>query len=124
MDNEQETSTHDFPGTFDIISKGYSIAYQETIDGQKTDVTIQVCGDKIQIHRKGASNVCFRFQNGKQFPTEYQTPYGTIGMNVITKKIENQLSDDGGNLSLFYILEMGGGETYHQMTLNVKKVQS
>ena len=122
IDDETENASYSVEGDFQKNKNGYTLSYEEIIDGAKTDVTIVVKENTAEIRRKGPASVCFPLEVGKSFPCDYKTPYGALCMQVEATAIKNTLSPDGGHLLLSYNLEMGGGITHHVMNLDVKKV--
>lgn len=88
------------------------LVYQETelsgIDGCVT--TLKITDDLIKMKRFGAASSEIQFEKGKRFNTHYNTPYGNVQMEVVTKKIENTLNtqDVTGFLNIEYNISLQG----------------
>lgn len=49
------------------------------------------------------------FEKGKRFQSNYQTPYGAMEMEVLTKDIVNHLSEEGfGTINIDYHVNLNG----------------
>ena len=61
------------------------------------------------------------FQEGKRFQSIYATPYGAIGMEVLTKELKNELSPEGfGKVSLDYVISFqGAGEGRNALDIEI-----
>ena len=50
-----------------------------------------------------------RFERGKRYSGLYDTPFGAIEMEVLTNKLENNLTEEGGgNLDIDYSISLKG----------------
>jgi uncharacterized beta-barrel protein YwiB (DUF1934 family) len=74
-------------------------------------------GDK---ERKGMS---MEFEQGKRYKSLYETPYGSIDMEILTNKVDNQLKPDGtGKVFIDYIVSLGGQqEGRNALTIEIGK---
>ncbi len=88
------------------------LIYQETdLSGVKgCTTTLKVTGDIIHMKRFGSASSEIHFQKGKRFNTHYNTPYGNVEMEVVTKKIENALNSSraAGFLNIEYDISFSG----------------
>ena len=76
------------------------LIYEESelsgIDGYTT--SLKVTGDKVRMKRyaeTGGIQTAIEFEKGRKFTGWYETPFGTVALEVLTNKIDNQL-DPGG----------------------------
>jgi uncharacterized beta-barrel protein YwiB (DUF1934 family) len=97
------------PAEFTVTKNGgYKIKYSETelagYEGAKTEMLIK--DDKAQIKRTGISRMCLRLDLLKKHYTVYQTPYGELSLGVVTHSIDNRLTENGGEVTIKYSLEM------------------
>ncbi len=83
-------------------------------------VMIKVTSDEVVVSRRGAFNSKMIYQQGKTTEFMYYMPYGDMPVILHTKKIENNLYDNGGNLNLFYSVDMQGETFEHSMSIEVK----
>lgn len=73
----------------------------------KTDtatVMIRLEGDSANVKRTGESSSDMSYIAGKTTHFEYNTPYGTMHMEVFTKRLEYELNATGGVIKLQYEL--------------------
>lgn len=88
------------------------LVYQETelsgIEGCVT--TLKITDDLIKMKRFGTASSEIQFEKGKRFNTYYNTPYGNVEMEVVTKRIENALNikDATGSLKIEYDISLQG----------------
>ena len=61
------------------------------------------------------------FQEGKRFQSVYATPYGAIGMEVLTRNLKNELDAEGfGKVSLDYVISFqGAGEGRNELDIEI-----
>ena len=98
-------NTVEFVTTGKMASRGgiTRITYDETelsgMEGCKTQITIS--GEKLKMQRSGkalANDVVMEFEKGKRYEGLYETPFGSIGMEILTNSIklsgENKISID------------------------------
>ena len=51
----------------------------------------------------------------------YKTPYGILDVNIHTKKLDINVSEDSGSISAIYMLEIGGQPAIKtNLTINIK----
>ncbi len=77
----------------------------------------------VSVTRSGSYQSRFVIERGKRCNCLYQTPYGTMSMGFYGEKIENKLSASGGELSMWYTVDVNGAElNRNQMTISIKEV--
>ncbi len=99
-----------------LYSKGplLLIEYPESelsgLEGCTTRLTVSK--NKIRLRRTGeplAVDTVMEFEKGKRFLGYYETPYGPMGMEILTNNIEKNVSGDGeGRLSIDYSISLKG----------------
>ncbi|MGN0659211.1 MAG: DUF1934 domain-containing protein [Emergencia sp.] len=90
------------------------LVYEESefsgFPGCKT--TLKLTGNTIRMKRIGGGTgfgAEFVFEKGKRFSSRYQTPYGNLEMEVLTRDVVNNLSEDGfGDINIDYQVSLGG----------------
>ncbi len=111
-------------GTYENIDDGYEICYDEsTATGFAGSKTVLTCiGDKLAtLNRTGSTSSNFIIEKDKKHHCHYGTPYGEFMMGIFTHKIENTLTDDGGDIYMKYTIDINS--TYvsdNEIFLNVK----
>ena len=80
------------------------------MEGCTTSLTVGK--DKIRLRRSGkplAVDTVMEFEKGKRFLGYYDTPYGPMGMEILTNSIEKNVSREGeGRLSIDYSISLKG----------------
>ena len=78
--------------------------------GCKTSLKLK--GDTIRLKRIGDGTeygMEIEFKEGQRFSSKYDTPYGPIGMEVLTDSVTNDLSPEGyGKIGGKYQVSLGG----------------
>ncbi len=92
---------------------GYLISYEDTeatgFNGTKTLVTCygnnRAVMERVDIKTKDIMTRLTMERNAKQH-CFYGTEFGELTLGVYTNKIDNRITDDGGNLCLRYTLDV------------------
>ena len=121
MDGEQDESTMQVSGTLEKEVGGYALRYTERLDGAETQVLIRTDGVRAMIKRSDAASVTFFLEPNVPHRCAYVTDAGTIDMTVKEASVESRLSDEGGTVTLCYTLELGGGDSRHEISMIVRK---
>lgn len=90
----------------------------------KTDaasVMIKTDGRYVDLKRTGDASSHMHYEKGKSTSFDYNTPYGTIKMNVFTSSLVSCLAPDGGTLRIEYVLETGGDKLYNDIIIKIEK---
>ena len=114
-------------GTFAEKNGKFYIIYEESeLTGfEDTTTTIKVSGDAVCMTRKGKYNSRMEFRLGEKCLCSYSTPFGVIPVGVNPVSVENNLSCDGGNLAIEYILDIDNRDYLtNQLKLTVDKIVS
>ena len=90
------------------------LIYEETelsgVPGCRTRLKCKA--DEVQMKRFGEGAGIgneIRFERGKRYSGLYDTPFGAIEMEVLTNKLENNLTEEGrGNLDIDYSISLKG----------------
>ena len=72
---------------------------------------LKLTGDKVIMKRSGdpEDDTEIEFEKGKRYKGEYETPYGTFEIEVLTNNIENNLAENGaGTLDIDYDISLRG----------------
>ena len=114
-------------GKFAVKDGAYLIKYSDAFmsgDNEAIHTTVKVGSDgAVSVTRSGSYQSRFVIERDKRCNCLYQTPYGTMSMGFYGEKIENNLNDNGGELSLWYTVDVNGAElNRNQMTISIKEV--
>lgn len=96
-------------GNFYKRNNNYYITYEESeatgFQGAKT--TLKVEGDRrVTMIRSGSNRSQLIIENGTRHQCYYDTGYGSWTVGVSGSSIVSQLTDQGGNLTLRYSLDI------------------
>jgi len=123
-DPKNEKSTIEFMTAGKFSSRGgiTRISYEETelsgMPGSKTQITIS--GDKLKLTRvgRGMNDTTMEFEQGKRYEGIYATPYGNIGMELLTNSIDAE--DPSKKISIDYSLSLKGlVESHNSLEIEV-----
>lgn len=80
-------------GQFVTLENGqHYLRYVEHQGSQATPVQFRLAPDEIHLVRSGAQKTHFRFANGSEHLTHYQTEYGRIALRVVTNRLDTDLN--------------------------------
>lgn len=89
------------------------LEYQETeltgMEGTTTRFTVQ--GDTVVLTREGSVNSQMIFQRGKRNSSVYETPWGTMMVDISTASLKYRLDAHGGIMEIQYTIAVD-----HQIT--------
>ena len=109
-ENEQE------PEAMELITNGrfykkngiYYVVYKESaltgLDGVTT--TLKVEPTKVTLIRNGTYTSQMLFEQGEKHVGLYDTGNGALTVSIYANRIDNSLSDEGGNLMIDYSIEI------------------
>jgi uncharacterized beta-barrel protein YwiB (DUF1934 family) len=111
------------PGDFYETKDGFKVEYEETklsgMEGTKTTIIIR--RDSFDLIREGTTETKMEFKNNKRTISLYKTPYGIMDLKIDTKKLDINVTKDGGTINTMYILEIGGQPALKtNLTIDVK----
>ena len=95
-------------GTLECFEGGYELIYEETGEGLKGCVTTLQCeGDGVvTMTREGEYTTQMIIEREKRHLCHYMTPMGEIVMGVFARKVESDMSENGGGLLLNYTIDI------------------
>jgi uncharacterized beta-barrel protein YwiB (DUF1934 family) len=101
-------------GRFYKRGASYYLVYDES-DFSGTEgctTSLRITGDSIRMKRYGEdvpSGTSIEFEKGKRFSGWYETPFGSVEMEVLTNNIDNRITGDGeGSLDIDYHVSLKG----------------
>ena len=129
IDEQGESDTIELTaeGKFAEKNGSYLIKYSDSfISGANDPIFTSVkvsADDTVTVTRSGSYQSRFVIEKQKRCNCLYQTPYGSMTMGFYGEKIENNLNEKGGELSLFYTVDVNGSQlNRNQMIISVKEV--
>lgn len=110
-DTPEDTITFHGHGALYFKENAFSLSYEEkTEEGYSgTKTTISKENEILSLSRQGNTRWELQFLPEKPFAAVYSTPYGDFHTIVTTKKVEENISTQGGTIHLEYLLELQGG---------------
>ena len=98
------------------------LTYEEKSEGGPIKSDITVTAEHIRVRRTGAIESDFMFIEGETTRSLYKiTPYA-FDAEITTKKIRNNLTRDGGKLTIYYDMTVGGAEKNVRMSITLSEV--
>lgn len=95
------------------------LMYEETeLSGVKGCVTsLRIQNNVIKLKRYGVKSREMVFETGKRFSGLYETPMGFFEMEILTNRIDNNLTEGGsrGNLEIEYDISLKGFMEAHNV---------
>lgn len=100
-------------GTLEKTEGGWCLRYEESeLTGMEgTSTLIEVEGATATLRRVGAVQSEMRFCRGEIGTSAYETPYGTLTVEIGTSLLRAELTEDGGELEIRYSIAVE-----HQVT--------
>ena len=95
-------------GTLEQVEDGLCLSYQESeITGMAGTTTIfHVEPEKITLVRVGPVSSEMVFQQGKRHMSLYSTPFGSMELGVVARKLHSTLDMSGGRIEIDYDIEI------------------
>lgn len=86
----------------------YTISYQESeLTGlEGTTTVVQVDGGRVTLLREGSINSQMVFEEGERHLSMYETPYGSLAVGILTRRMRSTLGEAGGELEIDYAIEI------------------
>ena len=108
----------------DCGDAGYTLTYQESqLTGlEGTTTVVRVDGPRVTLLREGSINSQMVFEEGQRHLSMYETPYGSLSVGILTRRMRSTLGEAGGDLEIDYAIEIDhllAGQNIFRM--NVKK---
>lgn len=108
VDDDQDVIELFTTGQYYQENNEYYICYTETeatgFEGSQT--TLRVQPDTITLERTGTANTQLIIQQGVRHQCHYDTGFGDMMIGVYGSRIKSTLTEQGGNLSFSYSLDV------------------
>lgn len=107
-DEEDEVLELVTQGTMEYDEPHYILSYEESemtgLDGTTTTFFIEP--HRIVLIRNGVVQSRMEFEQGKRHNSAYDTPYGSMEVEVHTRTLRHNITDKGGEILLEYNIEI------------------
>lgn len=120
LGNEDEAIEIVTQGKFYKKNDCYYAIYEETeLSGMAgTTTTIKIKPNEFSLIRMGTTNARVEFKDSYKNISMYNTPYGTLELSVQTKKLDIDINENGGKVSVDYDMSLSGQPPL-KTTLNI-----
>lgn len=111
------------PGNFYKKDDSYYAVYDETtITGMEdTTTTLKIGTDEFSLIRMGSTSTKMNFIEKNEELVLYNTPYGTMEIEINTRKLNIDVNDEGGNIDVIYNLSISGNKPLRTiLQINIK----
>ena len=100
-------------GQLEKIESGWLLSYEESeLTGMEGTTTIFEIGEKeVTLRRVGTVQSEMHFKGGEISTSAYETPYGTLTVEVGTSFLRSDINENGGELEIRYSIAVE-----HQVT--------
>lgn len=95
-------------GTLEKRGSKYVLVYNESeVTGLGgTTTMLEIDGEKVSLVRNGTVNNQMIFIKDKKTTSYYETQYGSLIIGVLTDRINVDMGDDGGTVSINYTIDI------------------
>ncbi len=112
-------------GSYYYKNGKHYIYYEEILDCSEPPIKnwIKIYDDKVEVCKKGTSNVQMFFETGRKNTSMYKMPFGTIEIGICTQEIQFSETEQEMKLELRYELEMNGeyiGDSFIYMVVDAR----
>ncbi|WP_125153331.1 DUF1934 domain-containing protein [Clostridium rectalis] len=113
------------PGKFYKKEGQFYVVYDETeisgMEGTTTTFKINSKEGKMSLIRMGSTSTKMEFENDMDNIVLYNTPYGTLELNIHTKKINIDVNEQGGDIFINYDMNISGQKPQNTtLKINIK----
>ena len=100
-------------GVMTLDGDAIGLAYEESeltgMEGTTTRFTLQ--GDRVVLERTGTIQSRMEFKQGERSSSLYETPWGTMVVDIATTKLAHRLNERGGVMEIVFTIAVN-----HQVT--------
>ena len=115
--DEPERSESRAIGTLVSSPRGSLVSFTETTEGGEVKTKIEILADKLRVVRSGAIVCDMLFSEGVAHNSVYGAPPYSFDVSVYTRRIRGEITADGGEINIFYFMEIGGAKKSVRMKL-------
>ncbi|MGN0526405.1 MAG: DUF1934 domain-containing protein [Acutalibacteraceae bacterium] len=122
QNGEKDKTSLQAKGFMEKCENGYIISYTEPDSQMGRSKSVLHIKNRhfVELKRVGLYETSFLIEENKSHNCTYKTPYGTMDMEIIAKKVDSPITENGGKIHLEYILLSGGeilGENLLQLDI-------
>ena len=100
-------------GFLERTPEGLSLRYEESeLTGMEgTATAFHLRGPQVILQRTGTVCSQMVFEAGRQHTSLYETPYGELSVDILTSRLQNSVSEEGGALEIQYSIAVEHAST-------------
>jgi uncharacterized beta-barrel protein YwiB (DUF1934 family) len=100
-------------GTMSVLPDGFLLSYKESaLTGMEgTTTSFEIRGKRVLLTRSGKVNSQMIFEEGRQYTSFYETPYGDLTIDICTSSLKCTMTERGGLLEVHYTIAVEHTET-------------
>ena len=119
-DGDPEINIFTTPGIIRQSGDEFTVDYVEKSEDYTTYCTLTLSGERVKLSRKGAVDCDVLFDTATPCECIYRVPPYSFDMRVRTLRVRNSLSDEGGELQLIYLMNIGGQDKKVRMSIKAR----
>ncbi len=98
--------------------------YDEDTNKSQTSI-LKIEGDRcVTLIRGGVDGTRLILENGKRHLCQYATDFGQMMLGIFTSRVDNQLTDEGGRITVDYTLDLDANlSSVNQLCITVKEAE-
>lgn len=105
----------DYFGTLSVVDGRLILSYDESeltgMQGATTEVSFNIDEpDMVVMQRSGSVNTSFCFESGERIECVQEAGELTLSFVVHTEALSNNLTPDGGDIKISYVMEVRGSQ--------------
>ena len=108
-------------GKIEGVDGEIRISYSETEEGVTTNTLVRASDDEVTVRRDGGVEYEFLFKEGAKTTSVYCVPPYSFDSEIYTRKIRSSITEEEGEISLFYDMTIGGAKKRVRMKIKVTK---
>ena len=116
--SDREVSESNAVGNLTVDERGTIISYSESTEGGEVRTRMEIADGSVSVSRHGAIESSMLFSEGVAHSSVYGAPPYSFDVRILTKKLRGGIGENGGELSIFYDMEIGGAKKSVKMTVN------
>ena len=120
-DGDPEINIFTTDGTLSVNERMTKLVFTETVESESITSTISLTSDGVRLFKRGAIEADMRFAEGACEKTIYRIGPYAFDMEIKTKRIASTISENGGELSLLYSMNVGGQDKNVRMKITAKR---
>lgn len=119
-DSGEEVSFYTI-GKVQLDSLSVKVEYEEKKETSVDSTTILISDDVVSVTKIGELSHTMIFEEGKTNQATLSTEYGDMNANILTKSVQNQMTDGQIDLKMIYAIEIGGTVlSNNEFTITIK----